>query len=132
MGDTTKVATFHSFFNTAKQNRLKCITCDHGIKTPNPKCRLYWYIVKFIDWRYSQPCWYFRPLLRTSAPLTFSMVHLHPPPSPFPCVNKYRPTEVCVHTVCNGGGGGDRGPQTDKHLPSPSTFTSQFLRKADI
>jgi hypothetical protein len=25
----------------------------------------------------------------------------------------------------------DRGPQTDKHLP-PSTFTGQFLRKADI
>jgi hypothetical protein len=24
-----------------------------------------------------------------------------------------------------------RGPQTDKHLP-PSTFTGQFLRKADI
>jgi hypothetical protein len=30
-----------------------------------------------------------------------------------------------------GGGGGDRGPKTDKYLP-PSTFTDQFIRKADI
>jgi hypothetical protein len=29
------------------------------------------------------------------------------------------------------GGGGDQGPQTEKHLP-PSTFTNQFLREADI
>jgi hypothetical protein len=33
------------------------------IKTPNPKCRLYWCLIEFIDWRYSQSCWYFRPLL---------------------------------------------------------------------
>jgi hypothetical protein len=26
------------------------------------------------------------------------------------------------------GGGGDRGPHTDKHLP-PSTFTGQFFKK---
>ncbi len=43
-------------------------------------------------------------------------------------MNKYRGT--CIHTVYNRGRG-DRGPQTDKHLP-PSTFTGQFLRKADI
>jgi hypothetical protein len=30
-----------------------------------------------------------------------------------------------------GGGGGDRGPQTDKHLP-PSTFTGKFLRNCLI
>jgi hypothetical protein len=30
-----------------------------------------------------------------------------------------------------GGGGKDQGPQTDKHLPS-RTFTSKFLRKADL
>jgi hypothetical protein len=29
------------------------------IKTPNPKCRLYWFLIEFIDWRYSQSCWYF-------------------------------------------------------------------------
>jgi hypothetical protein len=28
-------------------------------------------------------------------------------------------------------GGGDRGSQTDKHLP-PSTFTGQSLREAEI
>ncbi len=26
------------------------------IKTPNPKCRLYWCLIEFIDWRYSQSC----------------------------------------------------------------------------
>ncbi len=41
------------------------------IKTPNPKCRLYWCLIEFIDWRYSQSYWYFRPRLWTSAPLTF-------------------------------------------------------------
>ncbi len=35
------------------------------IKTPNSKCRLYQCIIEFIDWRYSQSCWYFRPLLWT-------------------------------------------------------------------
>jgi hypothetical protein len=36
---------------------------DHiTIKTPNPICRLYWCLLEFIDWRYSQSCWYFRPL----------------------------------------------------------------------
>ncbi len=33
------------------------------IKTPNPKCRLYWCLIEFIDWRPSQSCWYFRPIL---------------------------------------------------------------------
>jgi hypothetical protein len=50
-----------------------------------------------------------------------------PPPPPF--VNTYRRV-YCIHTVCNGGGGADRGSQTDKHVP-PSTFTGKFLRKAD-
>ncbi len=51
---------------------LRYATMDEGsIKTPNPKCRLYWCLIEFIDRRYSQSCWYFRPLLWTSAPLTF-------------------------------------------------------------
>jgi hypothetical protein len=33
------------------------------IKTPNPKCRLYWCLIEFIDWRFSQSCWYLRPAL---------------------------------------------------------------------
>jgi hypothetical protein len=31
------------------------------IKATNPKCRLYWCLIEFIDWRYSQSCWYCRP-----------------------------------------------------------------------
>jgi hypothetical protein len=27
-------------------------------KTPNPKWRLYWCLIEFIDWRYSQSYWY--------------------------------------------------------------------------
>jgi hypothetical protein len=33
------------------------------IKTPNTKCRLYWCLIGFINWRDSQSWWYFRPLL---------------------------------------------------------------------
>jgi hypothetical protein len=54
------------------------------VKTPFPKCRLYRCLIEFIDWRTSQSCWYFRLLLWTSAPLTFSLVHLPPPFPPFP------------------------------------------------
>ncbi len=57
-----------------------------SMKTPNLKCRLHWSFLEFIDWRYSRSCWYFWPFLWTSAPLTFSLVHLPSPPS---CVNKY-------------------------------------------
>jgi hypothetical protein len=39
------------------------------LKTPNPKCRLYWCLIEFRDWRYSQSWWYFRPVVWTSAPL---------------------------------------------------------------
>ncbi len=69
------------------------------IKTPNPKCRLYLCLIEFIDWRYSLSFWYFRPLLWTSAPLTFSLVHLPPPPP------VWISTEVSIYTVCNGGEG---------------------------
>ncbi len=30
-------------------------------KDTKTKCRLYWCFIEFIDWRYSQSCWYFRP-----------------------------------------------------------------------
>ena len=55
-----------------------------------------------MGWRYShsQSCWYFRPLLWTSAPLTFSLVDT-PPPLPV-----WITTGVCIYTVCNGGGVG--------------------------
>ncbi len=44
------------------------------IQAQNSKCRLYWCLIKFIDWRYSQSCWYFRPLLWTVAPTKY--VHI--------------------------------------------------------
>ncbi len=70
----------------------------HGqntIKTKNLKCLLYWCLIEFIDWRSRQ---YFRPLLWTSAPLTFSLVHL--PPRPV-----WISIGVCIYTVWNRGGG---------------------------
>ncbi len=51
------------------------------IKTPNPKCRLQWCLIKFKDWRYSQSYWYFLPLFLTGSST---------PPPTFPCENKYR------------------------------------------
>jgi hypothetical protein len=34
-----------------------------SIRTPYPKCRLYWCLIEFIDWRYIHLSWYFRPPL---------------------------------------------------------------------
>ncbi len=57
---------------------ISCTIDKIILRTPNPKCRLSWCLIEFIGWRYSQSCWYFRPPLWTSAPLTFSLVHLPP------------------------------------------------------
>ncbi len=71
----------------------------HGwriIKKQNPQCRLYWCLIlsrrpmeaawiEFIDWRYSQSCWYFRHLLWTVALLP----SLWPPPTPPPSQSKH-------------------------------------------
>jgi hypothetical protein len=56
-----------------------------------------------------------------SAHSNLTLVHL--PPSPLPCVNKYRGTRI-HHTVCNKVGGGGPGAWTDKILP-PRTFTGK-------
>ncbi len=99
-------------------------------KTPNPKCRLYWCLLEFIDWRHSQSCWYFRPLLWTSAPLTFSLVHLPPPPSPpFPV---WISTGVCtVFIQCvTGEGVGEGIGASDRWREVPLLFN--FFLKADI
>ncbi len=43
---------------------------DHGLinyKDTTTKCRLYWCLIEFIDWRYSRSCWYFDPALWTIA-----------------------------------------------------------------
>ncbi len=76
-------------------------TMDEGtIKTQNPKCRLYWCLINFIDWRYSQSCWYFRPLLWTVAPLPSLL-----PPPPLPKVNEQYILTVCGCGLWGGGGG---------------------------
>jgi hypothetical protein len=53
-------------------------------KDTKTKCRLYWCLIEFIDWRYSLSCWYFRPSFVNYciAPLAFSLVHLPPFPNP--------------------------------------------------
>ncbi len=45
------------------QHKGKCNIDQITIKTPNPKCRLYWFLIEFIHWRFNQSCWYFRPAL---------------------------------------------------------------------
>ncbi len=73
----------------------RVVHMDEGtIKTENPKCRLYWCLIEFIDWRYSQSWWYFRPLLWPSAVYLFS-----DPPPPLPKVNVQY-----IQTVCGCGG----------------------------
>ncbi len=65
------------------------------------KSRLYWCLIEVIDWRYSQSYRYFRPLLWTSAPLTFSLTStVDLPPLPV-----WISTGVCIYTVWNGGNG---------------------------
>ncbi len=62
---------------------------------------------KVIDCQSCWACWYFQPLLWTSAPLAFSLDNWMTsllPPSPV-CIS----TGVCIHTVCNGGGGRNGG-----------------------
>jgi hypothetical protein len=58
---------------------------------------------EFIDWRYSQSCWYFWPSFVNCCPYNLLTVQL---PSPLSCVNKYT---VYTNTVCVGGGGVSTG-----------------------
>jgi hypothetical protein len=72
------------------------------VKTPNPKWRLYWRLIEFIDWRYSQSC--STPLVnyRTSNLLTGS-------PLPLPHFPVWISTGICIYTVCNRGRGAGCG-----------------------
>ncbi len=104
---------------------------------------------EFIDWRYSQSCWYFLP---TVALLTFSLVQ-HPPLSLFQSKDSVwlggrggcwvlletifyksltlciwpdsEPTKLLDHPKQKPRRGGP--PRTDKHLPQ-SPFTGKFFR----
>ncbi len=87
---------------------------------------------KFIDWRFSQSCWYFRLSLMNCCPSNIFSGST----SPLPSVKvEYRqsvwlwpdwePTKLLDHPKQKPRRGG--APQTDKHL-SQSTFTGQFFR----
>jgi hypothetical protein len=55
----------------------------HGLinyKDTNTKCRLYWCLIEFLDWRYSQSCWYFRPSFVNYCPS--NLLSGSPPPLP--------------------------------------------------
>ncbi len=98
----------------------------HGLnyKTPNPKCRLYWYLIEFIDWRYSQSYWYFRPALWNYCPYDLSG-WLSPPPF----LNKYTVYTYTLIQCERWGVLGHRrggGIRQIKHLP-PSPFTGKFF-----
>ncbi len=129
------------------------------IKTPSPKCHLFWFIV--IVYRLeiqSVMLVFFTPLLNLRHSTLFTGSS---PPPPFPL---WISTGICIYKVCDGGGG-DRvvwiastgvvlwvfdqiqnlqswfttpnknldgeGTSADKHLP-PSPFTGPNLRKGDI
>ncbi len=84
--------------------------------------------LEFIDWRYCQSCWCFRPSFVNCCPSNFLSGSTLPP---LPCVNKYT---VYTYTVGKGGppltprgGVWGSGPQTDKHRPQ-SPLTGQFFQ----
>ncbi len=60
---------------------------------------------EFIDWRYSQSYWYFRPSFVNCWPSNF-LSGSTLPPSLLPCGNK---NTVYTYTVCKGGGYGVLG-----------------------
>ncbi len=64
------INTVHAFDSCCKlwmDHEKGCTAVDsyrHGLihfKDTKTKCHLYRCLIEFIDWRYSQSCWYFRP-----------------------------------------------------------------------
>ncbi len=80
---------------------------------------------EFIEWRYSQSCWYFRPSFVNCCPsplLSGSTL----PSSPLFCVNKYT---VYKYTVCKGRGEGMGFWASGRQTPAAkSLYRSIFLR----
>ncbi len=76
---------------------------NSGSNEPSHALQFKWLDNTFnrVYWLEIQSCWYFRPLLWTSTPLTFSLVHLPPPPLPV-----WISTGKCIHAVYNGEGRG--------------------------
>ncbi len=63
------------------------------LKTRNPKCRLYWCLIEFIDRRCSQSCWYFRPSFVNYWPANLLSGS---PPAPLP--------KDIIYRQCGAGG----------------------------
>ncbi len=63
-------------------------------KDTKTKSRLYWCLIEFIVWRYSQSCWYFRPSFVNFCPSNLLSRSPLPPP-PFP-KSKYSIYRQCV------------------------------------
>jgi hypothetical protein len=100
-----------------------------SIKTPNPQCRLYWCLKEFMNWKVeiqSVMLVFSTPLVNYSAPLTFSLVHVNPLPPPFPV---WISTGVCIHTVCNGGGGRGSG-SSDRYTPVAKYLYWSIFKKS--
>ncbi len=72
---------------------------------------------EFINWRYSQSCWYFRPSL-----------WINSPPSPFPVWISILYTRI--QCVCGGGGMGFWA--SDRKRPAAKYFYGSIFLDADI
>ncbi len=83
--------------------------CKHGLinyKDTKTKCRLYWRLIQFIDWRKSQSCWYFRNSFMNYCPTNF--LSCSPPPSLPPSQSQVQYvlcTQLYRQCGCMGGGG---------------------------
>jgi hypothetical protein len=68
------------------------------MKTPNPKCCLYWCLIEFRDWIYTIQS----VMLVFSTPLVnycrSNLLTGSPPPTP-PCEYEYVSTGLCIYTV---------------------------------
>ncbi len=84
------------------------------------------FLTEFIDWRYSQSCWYFPPSFVNCCPSNLSGSL-----SPLTCLNKYTLytiLHIYCTVQCEGGGYGILGlARTDNHLPQ-SPCTGQLFR----
>ncbi len=98
---------------------IPCNMDQITIKTPNHKCRLQWCLIEFIDWRYSQSCWYFCCVESIYKSYTLGTVYM----TRFLTYKFALPPQTKTYER--------KAPQTDKHMP-PSQFTDKFLRKVDI
>ncbi len=69
-------------------------------KETKTKCRLYWYLIEFIDWRYNQQCWYFWPNFVNYCLYNLLSGSLPPPPP------KVKVQYILYRQCMDGKGGG--------------------------